>query len=146
MDVTNPDRQDVQTLLARVGLVPRGTVSRATFRRRAPHRAKRGVSRECSRCGAERRDHQRYCRQCHAAYARATRPKHSALSPEARRRANCRRLTGMLVARGKMAKTPCTCGATDVTAVQLGDYSDPWDVAWKCRACRMPRRIAVEAA
>jgi hypothetical protein len=67
---------------------------------------------------------------------RAHRPKHSELDPEARRRANCRRLTGMLVTRGKMEKTPCACGATDVTAVQLGDYSDPWNVAWKCKACR----------
>lgn len=145
MDVTNPDRQaDVQALLVNLGFVPCGA-KRRTSRR---HLSGRRRSSTCSGCGGprDRGRSQSYCRTCHNDYARTHRPKHSALSPEARRRANCRRLTGMLVARGKMAKTPCTCGATDVTAVQLGDYSDPWDVAWKCRACRMPRRIAVEAA
>lgn len=147
MTIDQERQADVQALLASVGLVPRGTVPRSTFRQRAPHRAKRGVSRDCSRCGAARdRDDQRYCRRCHAAHARATRPKHADLTPEARRRANCRRLTGMLVARGKMEKTPCFCGVTDVTAEQLGDYSDPWNVAWKCRAHRTKQRIAAVAA
>jgi hypothetical protein len=140
------DRQvDVQALLASLGIVPRRNVPRSTFRR-PPRRVKTGVSTLCSKCGGPRdRAEQAYCRSCHAAYARAHRPKHSELAPEARRRANCRRLTGMLVARGKMAKTPCACGATDhVTAVHH-DYDDAWAVTWTCQACRRGRRRAVAA-
>lgn len=120
----------VAAALAAVGVCPRGTVSRSTF-----HRPKRGVSPYCSKCGGLRETAHRYCRACKNAYARSTRPTHSELAPEARKRANIRRTTSILVARGKMDKTPCACGAINVTAVHH-DWDDPWAVMWRCKACR----------
>lgn len=124
-------------VLASVGLSPRGTVSRDTFRRR-PRREQRGESIYCSKCGEMRdRENQRYCRNCHNEHARTTRPKHSELSAEARRRANCRRLTNMHIARGKLERQPCACGSTeDLQARQRGDYTDAFDVDFVCKACR----------
>jgi hypothetical protein len=127
--------QQIAEQLAQMGLCPRG-VKRPTSRR---HLSGRRRSHACSGCGGERDrgPYQAFCRKCHNEYARATRPKHSELNPEARRRANCRRLTNMHIARGKLAKTPCACGSTDgLQARQLGDYSSPFDVDFVCKSCR----------
>lgn len=135
--LTGPERQAyVAAALEAAGLCPRGT--RSTFHTRRPESPRRGTaSTLCSGCKGprDRGPEQRYCRACHAAHARATRPKHSELDPEARKRANCRRVTGMLVARGKIDKTPCGCGATDVSAVHH-DWNDPRAVTWQCDRCR----------
>lgn len=133
MSVTNsgPERAAyVAAALAAVGLCPRGT-------RYVKHRRVQPPSTHCSGCGGDRDrgPAQRYCKACHAAHARRTRPKHSELDPEARKRANVRRLSSMLVARGKMDKLPCACGSRNVTAVHL-NFDDPFAVVWKCKACR----------
>jgi len=99
----------------------------------------------CSKCGGPLdRPGQRYCRGCHAAYARAHRPKHADLHNEARQRAICRAHTKVLVRRGHLVKTPCACGALDVSAVHL-NWDDPRAVVWRCSRCRRSeatRRIA----
>jgi len=67
---------------------------------------------------------------------RQNRPKHSELPDEARRRANCRAYTNVLVRRGKLVRTPCAfCGADEVQA-HHEDYADPRAVVWVCRPCR----------
>jgi hypothetical protein len=129
---------DSPTVDVSAAVVPCETVSRDTFRRRQPQRVKTGVSPYCSKCGAlNDRPGQRYCRQCHNAYARSRRPKHAELSAEARRRANCRAYTKVMIRRGDLVKTPCACGSTDgLQARQRGDYSNPFDVDFVCKACR----------
>jgi hypothetical protein len=53
---------------------------------------------------------------------------------DARRRANCRSYTHVLVARGHLTKGPCeVCGISDVEA-HHDDYSDPRRVRWLCVA------------
>lgn len=100
----------------------------------------------CSRCGGPRNRgaHLAYCRDCHNEYARAHRPKHQELSDERRRKVNCCRYTNMLVQRGQLVKTPCGCGARDVTA-QHHDWTNPRNVTWVCKACRAGVRPAVAA-
>jgi hypothetical protein len=111
---------------------------------RAHHRADYGSYGRshgtCARCGGprDRGQEKAYCRTCHNAYARSNRKTHSELSPEARARANCRAYTKQLVKRGQLVKTPCACGAVEVTAVHH-DYSDPRNVTWACQACRTGR-------
>jgi len=143
--MTETETQDraayVAAVLAHVGLIPRGT-------RHVKHQRHRRTSTRCSGCGRprDRGPQQRYCRRCHAEHMRAKRPKHSELSPAARARANCRRATNMLVARGALVKTACDCGATDVTAEHIDDYTDPRAVIWRCRVCRRGPRPAVADA
>lgn len=117
--------------------VPRGT--RVTWNIPRPVRA-------CASCGKprDRGPKLRYCRACHNAYARAHRPKQIALSDEAKKRANCRAHTKMLVKRGQLVKTPCTCGARDVTAKHL-NYDDPRAIEWICTDCRSGVRREVAA-
>lgn len=96
----------------------------------------------CSRCGVEHdrwrdREHafpQSYCAACHAAHMRTTRPRHSELPPEQRRRANLRRHTNVLIERGQLERQPCeVCGGT-AEARHL-DWDDPRAIRWICRAC-----------
>lgn len=118
-------------------VVPR-EVSRETSPERRVYRA--GARRVCSGCGGprDRGRYQAYCRLCHNDYARANRPKHSQLSDEHRRRANCRRTTNMMIARGKLERRPCACGSTTELQVRhRGDYSDPFNVEFVCKVCRM---------
>jgi len=102
--------------------------------------------RVCSGCGGprDRGRYRSYCRECHNTHARATRPRHGELSAEARQRANCRSYTHVLIRRGKIVKTPCRCGATDVQVRHL-DYADPYAVAFECKVCRADTREAAAA-
>ena len=91
----------------------------------------------CSRCEdrPRRSPRQRWCRECHAANMRKTRPKHRELTPEQRKRANCRSYTNTLITRGKLIREPCEeCGAEPAEA-HHPDYDNPRLVHWKCLAC-----------
>jgi len=71
-----------------------------------------------------RRAGQRWCRECHAAYQRAHRPRHRDLPDEQRRKANTRSYTKVLQRRGVLPKGPCElCGAAAEN--HHPDYSDP---------------------
>lgn len=73
---------------------------------------------------------------------RATRPGHSQLAPEARKRANTRSYTNVLVKRGKLKRGPCaTCGAAKAQA-HHPDYDDPRTVVWLCRPCHLRHHAA----
>jgi len=50
-----------------------------------------------------------------------------------------------MIRRGKIIKTPCACGSTDVQVRQIGDYSSPYDVDFVCKACRTGVRHVVAA-
>lgn len=127
------------TLEVSESVVTRG-VSRGTYRR--------GAIRVCSGCRGprDRGRYQAYCRQCHNDYERATRLKHSELPDETKRRANCRSYTNMMIKRGKLERRPCACGSIeDLQARQLGDYTDPFNVDFVCKACRTGKRVAAAA-
>jgi len=94
------------------------------------------VSRSCSKCGGDLGDRygkQRYCKACHAANMRATRPKHSELSPEARKKANTRAYSRMLVLSGVIKKTPCVVCGDEKSERHHPDYDKPREVIWLCR-------------
>lgn len=66
---------------------------------------------------------------------RRKRKPRSELSPEARRRANCRSYTNTLIRRGKLIPQPCEdCGDPNVQP-HHDNYDDPWSVRWKCEPC-----------
>lgn len=92
----------------------------------------------CSRCsGPNDRQPQKYCTTCHAAYMREHRPKHSALTDEARKKANTRAYTNVLLKRGHLIKKVCeSCGDPNSQA-HHEDYNDPRTVKWLCRACHL---------
>jgi hypothetical protein len=97
----------------------------------------------CQRAPA--RPGQRDCRDCHAAWMRFHRPPYSSLSPEARRRANMRAHTNVLIRRGSLVPQPCACGTTKVLALHR-TYTDPRDVAWACATCAPDVRRQIERA
>ena len=78
-----------------------------------------------------------YCHACHAAYVRATRPKHSELTDEQRLKANARSYANTYKGRGKLIPQPCeSCGDPE-TESHHDDYSKPLDVRWLCRKCHL---------
>ncbi len=89
----------------------------------------------CCKCKSpieESRRNQGYCKKCHAENMRLKRPKHSELSEESRKKANCRAHTNVYIKRGKILIMPCwICG--DKAEAHHEDYSKPKDVVWLCR-------------
>lgn len=87
---------------------------------------------KCTLCETdERAPKSRWCRDCKARYMREWRKTHP-LTGDARRRANCRSYTHVLIARGHLVKGPCeVCGDPDVEA-HHDDYSKPRAVRWLC--------------
>ena len=73
-----------------------------------------------------------YCLECHAAYMRKTRPRHSEMSAEQRQRANCRAYTNVLIRRGTLKKEPCCICAAPAQA-HHPDYGNPRLVEWYCK-------------
>lgn len=76
------------------------------------------------------------CKACHAAYQREWRKNHP-LSPEARRKDNCRSYAGVYLRRGKIKREPCkSCGSTE-SQMHHPDYAKPLLVEWMCRPCHL---------
>ena len=78
---------------------------------------------------------QQDCRECHAAWWRAHRPKWADESPERRRRHNARSMARMYRKRGKLVAVPCSCGCgTELEQLQMHheDYSKPLEVVFCC--------------
>jgi len=97
-------------------------------------------TRECSKCHGDlgdRHGKQRYCKKCHAAFMRDTRPKHSELPEFARMKANARCYANEYQRRGKIKKENCKkCGSPD-SQKHHSDYSKPLQVEWYCRKCHL---------
>lgn len=92
----------------------------------------------CSKCGQPNdRLPQRYCRSCHAEYARDHRPRHVDLPPEQRQRANARAYANVYQRRGKIAPEPCSVCHDPVAQKHHDDYSKPLQVRWLCRKCHL---------
>jgi len=88
----------------------------------------------CGRCRErERAPGQGWCADCHNAYKRAKRY-HLRLGQTARRRANTRAYTRVLVRRGKLERGACSWCAGAAQA-HHPDYGDPRLVVWLCRDC-----------
>lgn len=85
---------------------------------------------------------QSYCHDCHAAHQRKFRPRHSQLSPEARKRANARSYAHVYLKRGKLQRQPCAvCGEMEAQ-MHHPDYDKPLEVIWMCVDCHMDHHIA----
>lgn len=90
----------------------------------------------CSKCGKEveqSRKGQGYCKSCHAAYARANRPLHKDLKPEARLKANARAYTKEYLKRGKIFKQPCEICSDYNSEAHHPDYTKPLLIIWLCK-------------
>lgn len=103
---------------------------------------KHWTEKPCSHCGKPRDvSYSAYCLACKAAYQRAYRPKHSELTPEQRKRANCRAYTNVLIRRGHLIPQPCeVCGSLDVQPHHT-NYDDPRAVRWHCKAHHLDEHL-----
>jgi hypothetical protein len=92
----------------------------------------------CSKCGlANDRLPQRYCKKCHAANMRRTRPKHRDLPELQRKKANARAYVNVYLRRGVIQKMPCSiCGAENAEK-HHHDYDKPLEILWVCRSCHL---------
>jgi hypothetical protein len=92
----------------------------------------------CSKCdGPNDRLPQRYCRACHAAYARENRPRHVDLSEEQRKRSVARAYANVYQRRGKLFPEPCAACRDPSAQKHHDDYSKPLQVTWLCRKCHL---------
>ena len=90
----------------------------------------------CSKCGQPNdRLPQRYCRACHAAYARENRPRHVDLPDDQRIRTNARAYANVYQKRGKLLPEPCAVCHDPRAEKHHDDYSKPLQVKWLCRKC-----------
>lgn len=95
-----------------------------------PHNRKR---RHKTKSGESTVTKQSKCGPCHAAYMRKNRKSYCDLSPEEKKKSNCRSHTKTLVKRGKLKKQPCeVCGSEKVEA-HHDDYDKPAEVRWLCK-------------
>lgn len=99
------------------------------MRKRQP----RGNPKTTCKCGKQQRKGGRYCNECHAAYMRKNRPKHSELPDEARMKANARAYLKEYVKRGHIKKMPCEICGDEKSEGHHEDYSKPLEVIWLCR-------------
>ena len=90
----------------------------------------------CSGCGlANDRLPQRYCRACHATYARFTRPRSADLDPLQKQRQRARAYANEYQRRGLLVAQPCEgCGSLEVRK-HHENYWKPLQVRWLCRGC-----------
>ena len=92
----------------------------------------------CSKCGEPNdRLPQRYCRACHAAYARDHRPRHVELPEDQRLRSNARAYANVYQRRGKLVPAPCSICHDPAAQKHHDDYSKPLQVRWLCRKCHL---------
>lgn len=103
-------------------------------------RSLNGRKQECSKCGKikeESRSRYAYCKSCHAEFMRKTRPIHSMLEPEAKKKANARSYANVYYRRGLLLRQPClNCGDLN-SQKHHEDYDKPLDVTWLCRRCHL---------
>src|SRR5688572_29986465 len=78
-----------------------------------------------------------YCKDCHNAYQRSNRKKHSELTPEQRNKANARSYVNVYIKRGLVVKKPCQCCGEPKAQAHHIDYSKPLEVVWLCRRCHL---------
>ena len=90
------------------------------------------------KCGNLRRGpKQRYCRECHAESMRRNRPKHSDMTEEQKKKANCRSYANTYKRRGKLIPESCVeCGSYE-TQMHHDNYDRPLQVVWLCRDCHL---------
>lgn len=87
-----------------------------------------------------------YCHNCHAAYARAHRPKFKELTGEQRAKNIARSYANVYQRRGKLKPKPCAdCGSRRVEK-HHDDYRKPLEVTWLCRPCHLARHEHGEPA
>ena len=101
-------------------------------------RNKKGCKTTCSKCNGDlelnRLGVSRYCLSCANTLARATRKRHSQLSPIQKLKANCRSYVHVYIKGGKIIKQPCSvCNSTENVEAHHEDYSKPLDIIWLCR-------------
>lgn len=101
-------------------------------------RNKKNRKTTCCKCNKEieesRKGKYGYCKSCHAESMRRTRPIHSKLKDDARKKINARAYLHVYVKRGIVTKLPCKiCGNPD-TQAHHNDYSKPLEVEWFCRS------------
>lgn len=65
---------------------------------------------------------------------RKTRPNHSQLSPEARKKANTRAYTKEYIRRGYIKKQPCLVCGNKNSEAHHENYDKPLEIIWLCRA------------
>ena len=102
----------------------------------------------CSKCSMELDDSRvgkyRYCKSCHAEYARLNRAKHSELNDIQRKKANCRSYVHVYVKRGLIKKMPCfICGNLNSEA-HHENYDRPLDIIWLCRKHHLEHHKNIE--
>lgn len=87
----------------------------------------------CSKCHSNPpAKSQRYCLPCHAKKMREFRKTHP-LTPEQRKKDNCRSYAGIYLRRGKIVKEPCKiCGDLN-SQMHHPDYLKPLQIIWLCR-------------
>ena len=95
---------------------------------------------ECSKCNnlieENRINHSRYCRLCGNYVLRTHRKKHSELSEEDRKKANCRSYVNVYIRRGKIKKESCViCKSNIKIQAHHLDYNKPLEVIWLCKDC-----------
>lgn len=95
-------------------------------------------SMKCIKCKTnERRNGQRWCKECHAANMRLKRPTYSALTEEQRQRNKCRAYANVYKQRGKLIQEPCEQCGDNNSEMHHEDYSKPLEVKWWCRDCHL---------
>ena len=102
----------------------------------------------CSKCDSILDDSRigkyRYCKRCHAEHMRKNRLRHSELLPEAKKKANCRSYTNVVLKRGNIVKEDCYNCGNDNTQVHHSDYDKPKEVRWVCRPCHLELHVDLE--
>lgn len=119
--------------------VERGTSGMETEARRNPIRGRPPIVTYCRSAVCPGR---RKCKDCRNIYSKATRERHSEMTPEQRQRANARSYANVYQRRGLLVPKPCEdCGDPGVEK-HHDDYSKPLEVRWFCRRCHLLRHTA----
>lgn len=108
------------------------------MRKRQPRGRRKST---CCKCEKEleptRKGKQAYCKACHAAHMRLTRPKHRDLKPLAHKKANVRAITHYYVKKGKIQKENCKICNSPNSQTHHPNYDKPLEVIWLCRDCHL---------
>lgn len=95
----------------------------------------------CSKCEGylelDRIGLQRYCRPCHAENVRLNRSPYGLMTPEQRKKDNCRSYAGVYVRKGKLPRQPCEKCGNEKAEMHHEDYDKPLEVIWLCRTCHL---------